>query len=108
MSGMEKRGQNGGREQGDVESVELTDSREFLESDWKKDLPSIMLLLVLYTLQGIPMGLSGSIPFLLLEKVSYSEQAIFSLVSIPFSMKLLWAPLVRINRFYALPRRLLG
>lgn len=34
------------------------------------DLPSIVLLLVLYTLQGIPMGLSASIPFLLLEKVN--------------------------------------
>lgn len=40
------------------------------ESDWKQDLPSIVLLLILYTLQGIPMGLSGSIPFLLLEKVT--------------------------------------
>lgn len=27
-------------------------------------------------------------------QVSYSEQAIFSLVSLPFSLKLLWAPLV--------------
>lgn len=41
-----------------------------VESDWKQDLPSIVLLLILYTLQGIPMGLSGSIPFLLLEKVT--------------------------------------
>lgn len=56
----------------DVES----DSREVLDdrsnaptSDWTIDLPSIVLLLILYTLQGIPMGLSGSIPFLLLDKV---------------------------------------
>lgn len=40
------------------------------ESDWTRDFSSIVLLLVLYTLQGIPMGLSGSIPFLLLEKVT--------------------------------------
>jgi len=58
------------------------------------DRGSIALLLVLYTLQGIPMGLSGSIPFLLTDKVSYSQQALFSLVSLPFSLKLLWAPLV--------------
>ncbi|CAM9227272.1 unnamed protein product [Ascophyllum nodosum] len=63
-------------------------------TNWRSDLSSVMLLLILYTLQGIPMGLSGSIPFLLLDKVSYSEQAIFSLVSLPFSLKLLWAPLV--------------
>eukprot|EP00752_Nemacystus_decipiens_P013489 g11948.t1 len=90
---MERQRQNGGRQFVDVES----DSKESIDreqSDWRQDLPSIVLLLVLYTLQGIPMGLSGSIPFLLLEKVSYSEQAVFSLVSLPFSMKLLWAPLV--------------
>lgn len=31
---------------------------------------------------------------LLLLQVSYSQQALFSLVSLPFSLKLLWAPLV--------------
>ncbi|OQR98510.1 acetyl-coenzyme A transporter [Achlya hypogyna] len=58
------------------------------------DVGSILILLVLYTLQGIPMGLSSSIPFLLQEKVGYAEQATFSLVSWPFSLKLLWAPIV--------------
>ncbi|CAM9245880.1 unnamed protein product, partial [Phaeothamnion confervicola] len=59
-----------------------------------RDLPSIGLLLVLYTLQGVPMGLSGSIPFLLHGRVSYAQQSFFSLASLPFSLKLLWAPLV--------------
>ena len=60
-----------------------------------KDLPNILLLLLLYTLQGVPMGLCQSIPLMLTEKkVSYSDQAMFSLVSWPFSLKLLWAPLV--------------
>lgn len=59
------------------------------------DLNSIMLLMFLYILQGIPLGLSGSIPMLLQSrKVSYKEQALFSLVYWPFSVKLLWAPLV--------------
>jgi len=94
------------------------------------------LLIALYTLQGIPLGLSASIPFLIQQKVkaiaeaialsaatsatstdtititaaaaatilsesgasvskiSYNAQAIFSLVSWPFSLKLLWAPIV--------------
>ncbi|MGK3749276.1 MAG: PAT family acetyl-CoA transporter-like MFS transporter 1 [Bacillariaceae sp.] len=86
------------------------------------------LLVVLYTLQGIPMGLSASIPFLLQEKIqkmtaaaaavtaatagatvvatsasaiaadaaraSYNANAIFALCSWPFSLKLLWAPIV--------------
>ncbi|KAK6966236.1 acetyl-coenzyme A transporter 1 [Biomphalaria glabrata] len=60
-----------------------------------KDLSNIMLLMFLYLLQGIPLGLAGSIPMLLQSrKVSYTDQALFSLVYWPFSIKLLWAPLV--------------
>jgi len=54
-----------------------------------------MLLLLLYTLQGIPMGLGASLPLLMNEKkVSSMEQAVFSMVAYPFAFKLLWAPLV--------------
>ena len=77
------------------------------------------LLVVLYTLQGIPIGLSASIPFLIQQKLkalsvassmasvgshadavmaatqlSYKANAIFALCSWPFSLKLLWAPIV--------------
>mmetsp|Transcript_5386 Transcript_5386/g.11065 ORF Transcript_5386/g.11065 Transcript_5386/m.11065 type:complete len:708 (-) Transcript_5386:32-2155(-) len=90
------------------------------------------LLIALYTLQGIPMGLSASIPFLIQQKLqalatannlatstatvasaasaaaassssdlaaaaaklSYKANAIFALCSWPFSLKLLWAPIV--------------
>lgn len=62
-----------------------------LRGDWA----AIGLLMLLYTLQGIPMGLSGSVPFLMQAKgISMTEQAKFSVVSWPFSLKLLWAPLV--------------
>lgn len=94
------------------------------------------LLVVLYTLQGIPMGLSASIPFLLQEKIqkmtaaaavaaagsamsateaalvaseasraSYNANAIFALCSWPFSMKLLWAPIVDSVYFKRFGRR---
>ena len=40
-------------------------------------------------------GLSASIPFILQERVhNYSQQALFSFVTWPFSLKLLWAPIV--------------
>ncbi|CAM9841399.1 unnamed protein product, partial [Hapterophycus canaliculatus] len=42
---------------------------------------------------------------LFLLQVSYSEQAIFSLVSFPFSLKLLWAPLVDSLYFPSFGRR---
>lgn len=92
------------------------------------------LLIALYTLQGIPMGLSASIPFLIQQKVklmalaaasaasssaptavgavatssaalSYNANAIFALCSWPFSLKLLWAPLVDSIYFRGFGRR---
>lgn len=102
-----------------------------------KDELNYVLLIALYTLQGIPMGLSASIPFLIQQKIrllasstaqnvaesvisnvshtgaaaaaaavsastlaasaardSYNANAIFALCSWPFSLKLLWAPIV--------------
>nr|QFR37047.1 MFS transporter [Cyberlindnera americana] len=59
------------------------------------DRPQFILLIVLYLLQGIPVGLGfGSIPFLLKSKLSYSQVATFSLASYPYSLKLLWSPVV--------------
>ncbi|XP_074535367.1 acetyl-coenzyme A transporter 1 [Halichoeres trimaculatus] len=59
------------------------------------ELGNVVLLLFLYVLQGIPLGLAGSIPLILQSKnVSYKDQAFFSFVFWPFSLKLLWAPLV--------------
>lgn len=64
-------------------------------SNLKGDYGNIAFLLLLYVLQGIPIGLSSAVPLLLQNrKVSYSEQALFSFVTWPFSMKLLWAPIV--------------
>lgn len=46
-------------------------------------------------LQGIPVGLAfGSIPFLLRSKLSYSQIGIFTLCTYPYSLKLLWSPIV--------------
>lgn len=59
------------------------------------DRQNIALLMFLYVLQGIPLGLAGAIPYLLTSrKVSYNDQALFSFVYWPFSVKLLWAPIV--------------
>nr|XP_008197242.1 PREDICTED: acetyl-coenzyme A transporter 1 [Tribolium castaneum]XP_971594.2 PREDICTED: acetyl-coenzyme A transporter 1 [Tribolium castaneum] len=64
-------------------------------SNLKGDKQNIALLLCLYTLQGIPLGLSSAIPMILQNRgVSYKQQAEFSFVTWPFSLKLLWAPLV--------------
>ena len=60
-----------------------------------KDRNGIILLVFLYVLQGVPLGLAGSIPMVLqAKKIGYRQQALFSLVTWPFSIKLLWAPVV--------------
>lgn len=61
----------------------------------KKDLKHILFLIYLYLLQGVPLGLAASIPFLLAtRKVSYADQGTFTFAFYPFSIKLLWAPIV--------------
>ncbi|KAJ3187267.1 hypothetical protein HK101_009386 [Irineochytrium annulatum] len=57
-------------------------------------------------LQGVPLGLTfGSVPFLLKSKLSFSDIALFSLSSYPYSLKLLWSPIVDSIYFKWLGRR---
>ena len=59
------------------------------------DKRAMVLLVALYLLQGIPVGLAfGSIPYLLRSKLSYSQIGIFTLCTYPYSLKLLWSPVV--------------
>ncbi|KAM0790397.1 hypothetical protein ACM66B_003279 [Microbotryomycetes sp. NB124-2] len=61
----------------------------------RKDKKALVLLIALYLLQGVPVGLAfGSIPFLLRSKLSYSQIGIFTLCTYPYSLKLLWSPIV--------------
>lgn len=61
----------------------------------RQDRRNFLLLVLLYFLQGIPMGLaSGSVPFLLKEHLSYGQIGVFSLAAYPYSLKLLWSPIV--------------
>jgi MFS transporter, PAT family, solute carrier family 33 (acetyl-CoA transportor), member 1 len=63
-----------------------------------QDRKNFLLLVLLYFLQGIPMGLaSGSVPFLLKSPrwgLSYGQIGVFSLATYPYSLKLLWSPIV--------------
>ncbi|KAI9743476.1 MAG: hypothetical protein M1818_002789 [Claussenomyces sp. TS43310] len=60
-----------------------------------QDRRNFALLVLLYFLQGVPMGLaSGSVPFLLKEHLSYGQIGVFTLASYPYSLKLLWSPIV--------------
>jgi MFS transporter, PAT family, solute carrier family 33 (acetyl-CoA transportor), member 1 len=61
----------------------------------KEDYGNILFLLFIYFLQGLPIGLSTSIPYILSSRnVSYSNQGTFSLSHWPYALKLIWAPIV--------------
>ncbi|XP_060734352.1 acetyl-coenzyme A transporter 1 [Tachysurus vachellii] len=79
----------------DREDSDREDRRSKARSGIRGELGNVCLLLFLYILQGIPLGLAGSIPLIMQSKnVSYKDQAYFSFVFWPFSLKLFWAPLV--------------
>ena len=86
--------------------IENGDKNRANSSNLYVDRYNIALLTFLYILQGIPLGLAGSIPYLLQSrKVSYKDQAVFSFVYWPFSVKLLWAPIVDAAYVSAFGRR---
>lgn len=72
-----------------------TSSEHHEATDIRGDRGNIAILFFLYLLQGIPLGLISAIPMLLQNRgASYSQQAEFSFAYWPFSLKLLWAPIV--------------
>jgi len=71
-----------------------------------EDKRAMVLLCVLYLIQGVPLGLAlGSIPFILREHLSYSQLATFALSGYPYSLKLIWSPIVDAVYFPSVGRR---
>lgn len=55
----------------------------------------IILIIILYILQGFIHGLKTSIPLYLVSyNASWEDQGIFSWVIYPFSLKIVWAPII--------------
>ncbi|TFK36781.1 acetyl-coenzyme A transporter 1-domain-containing protein [Crucibulum laeve] len=87
----------------DGQAMEAATSKQPISA---KDKRSMVLLCVLYLIQGVPLGLAlGSVPFLLKEHLSYSQLATFALSSYPYSLKLLWSPIVDSVFFKSVGRR---
>lgn len=67
---------------------------------------SIFVTLSLYVLQGVVLGLGVSIRlFLLSAKANWQQQYIYSFAQYPFSIKLLWAPIIDVFYIRRLGRR---
>ena len=68
--------------------VKLLSAWSRMWSNLEGDRLHLVLLVLLYVLQGVPMGLDQAIPLILARRnVPYSEQAAFSISTYPFSMK---------------------
>ena len=64
-----------------------------------KDLPRIILLVILYSFQGLTFGFFMSTINIEFKKyLTYTELGVLSYCSMPFSFKLLWAPLI--DKYY--------
>ncbi|SCU81358.1 LAFA_0C04302g1_1 [Lachancea sp. 'fantastica'] len=64
----------------------------------KHDVRPFLLLVLLYFLQGVPIGLTfGTVPFLLksmAKDTTFTQLGIFTMASYPYSLKILWSPIV--------------
>jgi len=97
MSELRNRGQNSDDEEHEalIDEEESGKMKVKNKSGIAGDEKNILVLLFLYILQGIPLGLAAAIPLILTNRnVSYKQQAEFSFAFWPFSVKLLWAPIV--------------
>ncbi|KAF0770586.1 acetyl-coenzyme A transporter 1-like, partial [Aphis craccivora] len=82
------------------ECLNITNDSTWKKPNLKGDWCNIFLLVLLYTIQGIPLGLSAGLPIILQSKymVTYNDQGSYSFVMWPYTIKLLWAPIV--DSFY--------
>lgn len=79
--------------QGDQSSSEKEAKRPKIT--WRHDFSTILFLMYMYFLQGVLIGLSSAVSILIAARgMNYSAQGTYSFVFWPFSIKLLWAPIV--------------
>lgn len=89
-----------------ADSTALIADSNCKKADFSQDRFSLFILFILYTIQGIPRGLCSALPMVFKSLgASYESLSLFSLVSLPFSLKILWAPLVDSWYFPAVGRR---
>ena len=73
---------------------------------FRQDLPSIVLLVIMYSFQGLTWGFfMSSVPLIFKQYLTYGELGALLRCTLPFSLKLLWSPFVEIYHFKSFGRR---
>ena len=84
---------------------------------FRKDIPNMILLVILYGFQGLPMGLFlNSIPLLFKQYLTYKEIGVVMMSTMPYSFKVFWAPIVELyhipgvgkRKSWVIPTQLVG
>mmetsp|Transcript_9132 Transcript_9132/g.25671 ORF Transcript_9132/g.25671 Transcript_9132/m.25671 type:complete len:478 (+) Transcript_9132:57-1490(+) len=71
-----------------------------------RDVPNMALLVILYSFQGLPMGLFlKSVPLLFKQYLSYQEIGLIMMATLPYSWKFLWAPVIDIYQISSIGKR---
>ena len=78
---------------------EVKDKNQMSEAEkkrlFRKDLPKMVLLVILYSFQGLPMGFFlSSIPIIYKKYLTYAQIGEIMLSTAPFSFKVLWSPFI--------------
>lgn len=90
----------------DDDDVDATPSSAAADANAALPWRNLILLTVLYVVQGLPTGLvMSSLPFLLRSRLSYAQLGIVSLASYPYALKLAWSPVVDTKFVAAFGRR---
>lgn len=72
----------------------------------RRDIPNILILLILYSFQGLPFGLfQFQLPIVFKDHLTYKEIGVLSCSTIPKTMKFLWAPLIELYYFKSIGKR---
>ena len=67
---------------------------------FRKEIPKMILLVILYSFQGLPLGFFlSSVPIIFKKYLTYSQIGEIMLCTMPFSFKVLWSPFVE---FYSI------
>ena len=71
-----------------------------------KELPKMILLVILYSFQGLPLGFFlSSVPIIFKKYLTYSQIGEIMFCTMPFSFKVLWSPFVEFYSIESIGKR---
>ena len=87
-----------------AKAIELSEAQK--QKMFTKELPKMILLVILYSFQGLPLGFFlSSVPIIFKKYLTYSQIGEIMLCTMPFSFKVLWSPFVEFYHIESIGKR---